>query len=157
VDARIVVAIGGADRPDLLTPDLVDRARPERTVVVIGPTRVPGAAWVWPSPVWDLHERSLQPVLDAMRQGKVGRLPRGLPTRRWLWAEDVARVALSVNPGEEVQLQGPVLLDAEGVALALVARERGSCGTDWLRAARVAEDPPRDDWDEGRWGGRRRL
>lgn len=131
--------------------------RAGRRVVTLG-VRVPGAAAsVLVSPAWDLHERSLQPVLDAMRQGRTGRLPRGLPFRRWIWAEDLARAALDLRDGEHLAIQGPVSLDGAGICGALALRERGTCGVDWLRSVTVPADPGRDDWDDARWGTRRRL
>lgn len=155
-EARIVVAIGGAEQR--ATQALIARA--SRGVIVVqagvGPP-TPGAASVRTSPAWDLHERSLQPILDAMRRGGTGRLPRGLPLRKWIWAEDVARVALDLRGQEQVELQGPLALDGAGVAAALAARERGICGVSWFRSVSVPPDPERDDWDDARWGQRRRL
>lgn len=151
-DARVVLA---ARAPAELLAAFVRRAR--RAVVRVGPA-VPGVvASVDCSPAWDLHERSILPALEAMRQGRTGRVPRGLPFRRWIWAEDVARAALDLRDGEHLAVQGPAGLDAAGLCAALAARERGRCGVDWLRSVRVADDPGRDDWDERRWGARRRL
>lgn len=151
-DARVVLA---AAAPAEQLAAFVRRAR--RPVVRIG-SPVPGtAASLGCSPAWDLHERSVQPALEAMRQGRTGRVPRGLPFRRWIWAEDVARAALDLRDGEHLEVQGPVGLDSAGLCAALAARERGRCGVDWLRGVTVAPDPARDDWDERRWGARRRL
>lgn len=155
-EARIVIAIGGAE--PRATQDLIAHTSRAVTVILagIGPP-TPGAASVRTSPAWDLHERSLQPVLDAMRRGGTGRLPRGLPLRKWIWAEDVARVALDLRGQEQVQIHGPLALDGAGVAAALAARERGICGVSWFRSVSVPPDPERDDWDDARWGQRRRL
>ena len=151
-DTCVIVA---ASAPEEQIAAFVRRAG--RRVVTLG-ARVSGAsASLLVSPAWDLHERSLQPVLDAMRQGQTGRLPRGLPFRRWIWAEDAARAALDLRDGEHLAVQGPVSLDGAGSCGALALRERGTCGVHWLRSVTVPADPGRDDWDDARWGVRRRL
>jgi len=153
--ARIVLALGDAN-PSLVLPFA---RRAQRPVVVIGrggQAPLPGAVLLRCSPAWDLHERSLSPVVDAMRQGHAGKLPRALPVRHWIWAEDLARVALAPDVAD-VDLRGPVPLDGAGVAAALVARERGACGFAWSRGKPIPPDPDRDGWDDTRWGARRRL
>lgn len=153
--ARVVVAIHDAD--PALVGALARRARRPVTWLARGDQpALPGVRVLRCSPAWDLHERSLSPVIEAMRQGHTGRLPRGLPPRRWTWAEDLARVATDPDAAD-VDVQGPALLDGAGIAAALVARERGTCGFTWSRSKPVPPDPDRDGWDDARWGARRRL
>lgn len=159
---RFVVALGAVE-PGALRVFLLRlrSAFPSAScsVAVEQSVRLPGALAVRASPAWDMHERSLLGAVDILRRGGLARLPRNLPPRRWIWAEDVARVLL--EPGQEtgglIDIQGPALLDGAAVASALVLRSGGRCGTDWLRQVAVPPDPERDEWDEARWGLRRRL
>ncbi len=158
--ARVVVAIPNAD-PALVGPFARRARRPVTWLARGDQPALPGVRLLRCSPAWDLHERSLSPVIEAMRKGHAGKLPRALPARHWIWAEDIARVAIDrVAIGaddSDVDLQGPALLDGRGIAAALVARERGSCTFTWSRSRPVAPDPDRDGWDDARWGARRRL
>ena len=161
---RFVVTLGSVD-PSALQ-ELLQRLRSTfpsaARAVLVSPLAAfsfgaVGALCVRASPGWDMHERSLLRPGDTLGDGV--RLPRRLPSRRWIWAEDVARVLLDPSHGtvDRVDIQGPVLLDRAGVANALSLRNGGPCGTDWLGRSEVPPDPDQDEWDDARWGLRRRL
>ncbi len=150
--ARLILCVGASD-----VAALTGLLPPGARVVVVGPLGVAGTPSVVCGPAWDLHERSIQPVLDAMRRGQAGHIPRDLPERRWIWAEDVARVALDPDLGPVTRVRGPALLDRSAFANALAQRERGACTPSWRRGGPVPPDPPGDDWDDARWGVRRRF
>lgn len=118
-----------------------------RRVTVVG-RDVPGVVSVLASPVWDVR----MPVFEALRRQGRATIPRAMPSRRWLWSGDLARVALLVDVS--VSVCGPEALDGAQVASRLSEGGR-RCEVGWLRGPELPADPV-DGW-VAEFGARRRL
>lgn len=95
------------------------------------------------------------PLIEAVRAGRVARIPRGAASTRPLLFEDAARAVLRAEAGVERSLPGPAELSIEEVAAAVIRRFGGAYGYRWWgRGAPLAgREPSSDGWDE-EWGPR---
>jgi hypothetical protein len=187
--ATVVLALAPAPReaPGRLWTDAVPRLATEAwrggaaAVVVCGPagegeagvdafargvarlSAAPRTAVVRFGPLFGMDDRCVWPLVTALREHGVIRLPRGLPPIAPLTLDDAARavLALAAHPGDRTLL-GPERLTTEVLGARIVARFGGRWtwrlwgGTgdvDRLRAWERA----RDDWDDARLGPRQTV
>jgi nucleoside-diphosphate-sugar epimerase len=125
-------------------------AAPRTTVLRFGPLFGQDDACVWP-------------LLTALRQDGVVRLPRGLPTAWPLWIDDAARaVSRAWDTGGQRVLRGPEGLTTQDVGAAMTARFGGRQAWRWwpgerhLPRLRAWAELP-DDWDDAGFGPRMSL
>lgn len=181
-DARIVVAIAppaGQD-PSATWNAATQRfvaslARGGRRVVLCGPTAgapafdslatsVGEAQVVRLSALLGVEDRPCWPIVRALREGRVARIPRADIDTWALYAEDAARVILRFEEGP-VTLRGPERLSFEAMATTIAERYGGSWSRGWGRAGWEAADLALlaaqrelpDSWDEARSGPRTTL
>lgn len=113
-------------------------------------------------PVLFGHEdRVVSPLIHAVKDRDVARVPRGLPDLWPLWVEDAARAAWRLDKGTRT-LRGPVRTSWLGIAED-VARQYGGRtgwrlfgGREHLAELQAQAEMP-DDWDEGLLGPRTSL
>jgi hypothetical protein len=126
------------------------RAAPRTTVVRFGPLFGVDDGCVWP-------------IVTAIRQSGVARLPRGAPASWPLLLDDAGRaVTVLLGAGGEHVLRGPERLRTEDIGDAVTARFGGSWAWRWWggppQPARLLawSDMP-DTWSDARLGARLSL
>lgn len=180
--ARVFLALAPArgDREDLwgaVVPRLAAWAWREgaATVTVCGPAgageagadafakgvaQVPGGrtAVARLGPLFGQDDHCVWPLVKAVREAGVVKLPRGLPPMAPLWVEDAARAVWRLPPGTHT-LRGPQVLTSVQIAEAIVRRFGGRWTWrllggrgDAARLAAQAELP--DAWHEDALGVR---
>ncbi|MDP2316153.1 MAG: hypothetical protein Q8P41_24865, partial [Pseudomonadota bacterium] len=126
------------------------RAAPRTTVVRFGPLYGTDDACIWP-------------IVSAIRQSGVARLPRGTPPSWPLLLDDAARAVMALvgAPGEHV-LRGPERLGMNDIGDAITRRFGGRWAWRWWggppQPARLkiwAEMA--DSWDDARMGPRQTI
>ncbi|MFZ5482472.1 MAG: hypothetical protein ACOZNI_37260 [Myxococcota bacterium] len=110
-------------------------------------------------PLYGTDDTCVWPMLRALRESGVARVPRGLPPGWPLHVDDAARAARRCEAGAHV-LRGPQLLTTEQIGDAMVRRFGGRWtwrlwGGAWARARLRRQADLPDGWDGGRLGPRR--
>jgi len=123
------------------------RAAPRTTVVRFGP-------------LFGVDDDCVWPIVTAVRQSGVARLPRGAPLSWPLLLEDAGRaVTALLGAGGEHVLRGPQRLRTEDIGDAVIARFGGSWTWRWWGRASQPErllawSDMTDSWDDDRLGAR---
>jgi uncharacterized protein YbjT (DUF2867 family) len=114
-------------------------------------------------PLFGVDDGCVWPLVSALRQKGVARLPRGIPPSWPLWVEDAARAVLRTwDSGAVRVLRGPERIGMEEVGAAITTRFGGRWVWRWwpgdrhLSRVRAWGELP-EDWDEPRLGPRQPL
>jgi hypothetical protein len=112
-------------------------------------------------PLFGTDDRIAWPLVHAVRDRGVARVPRRMPPSWPLWVEDAARAVMQAPVGGCV-LRGPQRLEAVDVARAVAEALEGRWGWRLFGGREGApllagqQDAP-DDWDDARFGARTTL
>jgi uncharacterized protein YbjT (DUF2867 family) len=113
------------------------------------------------APLFGTDDRFVWPLVHALRDRGVARVPRGMPACWPLWVEDAARAVLRAPDGIST-LRGPQRLEADEVGRAVADALEGRWGwrlfggRDGAPLLAGQRELP-DDWDDARFEARTTL